>query len=335
MDGPPPIGRVPAIDHDRLFKELLTTFFCEFLDLFFPKLAAQIDRESIEFLSQELFPNLLDGAEYRADILVKARFKGQDAYFVIHVEHQSEAPTTFPRRFFRYFSAIFEKHGLPVYPIVVYSHDAPNKPQPGVYKIDFPDGEVLRFRYRVVQLNRLPWRRFVDCHNPVASALMAKMKLAERDRPKVKAECLRLMVTLRMDRARMRLIAGFVDTYLRLNQAEEERFHREMAGAKWSAKEKEAVVEIVTSWEQRGIEKGLAQGIEKGLAQGIEKGIEIGRQAGQVEALRAALIDVLGWRFGDLDESLTVRLAGIDSVERLKALTHQALTAGSIQELGF
>jgi hypothetical protein len=208
---------------------------------------------------------------------------------------------------------------------VVYSHDAPNKPQPGVYKIDFPDGEVLRFRYRVVQLNRLPWRRFVDSHNPVASALMAKMKLAERDRPKVKAECLRLMVTLRLDRARMRLIAGFVDTYLRLNQAEEERFHREMAGAKWSAKEKEAVVEIVTSWEQRGIEKGLAQG--------IEKGIEIGRQAG-VEALRAALIDVLGWRFGDLDESLTVRLAAIDSVERLRALTHQALTAGSIRELG-
>jgi flagellar biosynthesis/type III secretory pathway protein FliH len=95
-----------------------------------------------------------------------------------------------------------------------------------------------------------------------------------------------------------------------------------MAGAKWSGKEKEAVVEIVTSWEQRGIEKGLAQGIE------------IGRQAG-LEALREALIDVLGWRFGDLDESLTVRLAAIDSVERLKALTHQALTAGSIQELGF
>ena len=180
---------------------------------------------------------------------------------------------------------------------------------------------MLRFRYRVVQLNRLPWRRFVDSHNPAASALMAKMKLAERDRPKVKAECLRLMVTLRLDRARMRLIAGFVDTYLRLNQAEEERFHREMAGAKWSAKEKEAVVEIVTSWEQRGIEKGLAQGIE------------IGRQAG-VEALRAALLDVLGWRFGDLDESLAARLAAIDSVERLKALTHRALTAGSIQELG-
>jgi predicted transposase/invertase (TIGR01784 family) len=134
MDGPSPSGRVLAVpvqklDHDRLFKELLTTFFFEFLDLFFPTLAAQMDRDSIEFLSQELFPDLLDGAEYRADILVKARFRGQDAYFLIHVEHQSEAPATFPRRFFRYFSAIFEKHGLPVYPIVVYSHNAPDKPR--------------------------------------------------------------------------------------------------------------------------------------------------------------------------------------------------------------
>ena len=189
---------------------------------------------------------------------------------------------------------------------------------------------MLRFRYRVVQLNRLPWRRFVDSHNPAASALMAKMKLAERDRPKVKAECLRLMVTLRLDRVRMRLIAGFVDTYLRLNEAEEVRFDREMAGAKWSANEKEAVVEIVTSWEQRGFEKGLAQGIEIGLAQGIE----IRRQAG-VEVWRAMLIDVLGLRFGDLDESLTVRLAAIDSAERLRALTHRALTAGSIEDLGF
>jgi predicted transposase/invertase (TIGR01784 family) len=109
MDGSPPAGRVLAVDHDRLFKELLTTFFFEFLDLFFPRLAAQLDRESIEFLSQELFPDLLDGAEYQADILVKARFRGQDAYFLIHVEHQSEAPATFPRRFFRYFSAIFSR----------------------------------------------------------------------------------------------------------------------------------------------------------------------------------------------------------------------------------
>jgi hypothetical protein len=38
------------IDHDRLFKELITTFFIEFLDLFLPEVAIDIDRNSIEFL---------------------------------------------------------------------------------------------------------------------------------------------------------------------------------------------------------------------------------------------------------------------------------------------
>ena len=50
---------------------------------------------------------------------------------------------------------------------------------------------------------------------------MAKMKINEKDRPQVKAECLRLMVTLKLDPARMYLISGFIDTYLDLSQQEE------------------------------------------------------------------------------------------------------------------
>ena len=115
MDGSQPSGPASAIDHDRLFKELLTTFFVEFLDLFFPKLAASLDRQSLEFLSQEHFVNLLEGNRYHADIVVKARFKGAAAFFLIHVEHQSSAPASFPRRFFRYYSAIFEKAGVVVW----------------------------------------------------------------------------------------------------------------------------------------------------------------------------------------------------------------------------
>ncbi len=138
MSGPPP-APAPAVDHDRFFKELITTFLLEFLLLFFPKLAESLDPDSIEFLSQEHFDNLLDGDQYLADIVVKARFKGDDdAFFLIHVEHQSTAPANFPRRFFRYYSAIFEKHGVPVYPIVIYSHDACEESAAGHVPGGFP-----------------------------------------------------------------------------------------------------------------------------------------------------------------------------------------------------
>src|SRR5207244_3820635 len=46
------------------------------------------------------------------------------------------------------------------------------------------------------------------------SALMAKMRIAPEDRPYVKLQCLRLLATCKLDPARMRLISGFIDTYL-------------------------------------------------------------------------------------------------------------------------
>jgi hypothetical protein len=321
MQGASPAGSVPALDHDRMFKELLTTFFVEFLDLFFPKLAVPLDRGSLEFLSQEHFTNLFAGEEYRADLVVKARFKGAARFFLIHVEHQSTAPANFGERFFRYYCAIFEKHGVPVYPIVVYSHDTPRKKQPDVYRIGFPDGEVLRFHYRVVQLNRLSWRRFTKARNPVASALMSKMKIAPRDRPRVKLECLRLMVTLKLDRARMKLIASFIDAYLTLSKAEEERFARSLERSDLQPKQREEIVEYVTSWEQRGLEKGLQQGLEQGLERGTE-------------ALRQVLLEILASRFGDLHGETVARIQAIRSLDELERLTHRALTVASVADLG-
>jgi hypothetical protein len=55
--------------------------------------------------------------------------------------------------------------------------------------------------------------------------LTAKMNIPTAERPQVKAECLRLLTTLRLDPARMQLISGFVGVYLELNAAEEEIFH--------------------------------------------------------------------------------------------------------------
>ena len=45
-------------NHDRLFKELLTTFFMEFLELFFPKVAAYVDPGSLEFPDKQVFTDV-------------------------------------------------------------------------------------------------------------------------------------------------------------------------------------------------------------------------------------------------------------------------------------
>ncbi|MDB9313676.1 hypothetical protein PN462_11245 [Spirulina sp. CS-785/01] len=49
------------IDHDRLFKELLSTFFIEFLELFFPAVLDYLDPDSIKFLDKEIFTDVTSG----------------------------------------------------------------------------------------------------------------------------------------------------------------------------------------------------------------------------------------------------------------------------------
>ncbi len=80
------------------------------------------------------------------------------------------------------------------------------------------------------------------------------MKIDPKDRPKVKAECLRLLVTLKLDPARMQLISGFVDTYLTLNRSEEIQFQTEINT--FSQPVQEDVMQITTSWMRQGIEQG-------------------------------------------------------------------------------
>ena len=72
------------IDHDRLFKELLTTFFGEFIDLFLPELARYLEGDSIEFLDKEVFTDVTAGERYE-DLIAKAQFQGQESFFLIHL----------------------------------------------------------------------------------------------------------------------------------------------------------------------------------------------------------------------------------------------------------
>jgi hypothetical protein len=164
------------MDHDRLFKELLSNFFLEFLQLFLPDIAAYLDDgAALVPMDKEVFTDVTLGDKHEVDLVMRAKVRGEDAFFLVHVESQSKPEAEFPRRMFRYFARLTEKYNLPVYPVVVFSHDAPQQPEPDHFEVAFPGKTVLRFEYSVIQLGRLPWRQFVNQPNPVASALMAKM----------------------------------------------------------------------------------------------------------------------------------------------------------------
>ena len=298
------------MDHDRLFKELLTTFFWEFVEAFLPEVAGYLDRDSVTFLDKEVFTDVTAGERHEVDLVAQGRFKGHDSCFLVHVEQQAQSQADFGRRMFRYFARLYDQHGLPVYPVVVFSHDQ-QKLELDHHEVRFPDRRVLDFRYRVIQLRRLSWRRFVNRPNPVVCALMSKMRIAPADRPRVKLECLRLLTTLRLDPARVHLISGFIDTYLRLNAAEELRFKAHVAKVP-DEQQKHHVMEIVTSWMEAGLERGLEQGLQQGLQQGLR------------QRSREDIIEVLEARFGEVPYTLREQILGLVDPAELKRHHRQA-----------
>jgi Domain of unknown function (DUF4351) len=196
--------------------------------------------------------------------------------------------------------------------LTIFSFDKPkHKQEQDKYHVKLPGLDVLQFNFLKIQLNQLNWRDFLKQKNPVAAALMAKMKIEPQDRARVKVECLRMVATLKLDAARVFVLSGFVDSYLKLNLVEEMEFQTEVANIKGES-QKDRVMEIVTSWMERGIEQGIEQG-------------------GKQEALRL-VSRVLTKRVGELDAVLNQRLQDL-SIGQLEDLHDAALDFTQVNQL--
>lgn len=307
------------MDHDQLFKELISTFFGEFVDLLLPDVARYLDRGAgFAALDKEIFTDVNTGDRREADLVVKAKVKDSDAFFLIHVEHQASRQSSFAQRMFGYCAHLMERYSLPVYPVAILTYDKPRTVEPASYKVTIAGKTIIQFEFTAIQLNQIPWRRFAQVRNPVACALMAKLDIPQSDRVRVKLECLRLLATLRLDPARTSLIGGFIDSYLELSARETALLTQELI--ELPGAEREATMEIVTSWEQRGIEKGIEQGILQGIEQGKAQGIE------------RVVLRLIRKRFGTLPDALGSAVGHLSS-DQLDSLAVDLLDFASAADL--
>lgn len=255
-------------DHDRWFKELISTFFEEFILGFFPEMYEYIDFQDSKFLSEELYTDILQGEKRRVDLLVETRMKGQDTLIIIHIEPQAYYQPQFSDRMFIYFSRLYEKYRRPIVPIAVFSYDKIKK-EHNQLLMNFPFFQVLDFRFLKLELANMNWREYIKQPNPVAAALLSKMGYRHDERIQVKKEFLRLLVKLELDPARMRLIIGFFESYLSLTLAEDEQLQAEIE--QLPKDEEVQIMEMISSWERRALEQGIEQGIIRGLTEGERK----------------------------------------------------------------
>jgi predicted transposase/invertase (TIGR01784 family) len=258
-----------AIDHDRLFKELLETFFEEFITIFFPELHRVINFSGLRFLQQELFTDVTIGDKHRVDLLAEVGLHGEEGLILIHIESQAQYQEDFAKRMFIYFSRLYQKFNRKILPIAIFSYNTPHE-EPDSFQIGFPFFDVMRFNFYTLELKKRNWRDYLQNDNPAAAALMSKMGYQRNEKVQVKKEFLRMLVRLQLDPARKKLLTGFFEAYLKLNKREEEQLKIELN--QLPAEEVDKIMELTTSWHEQGRMEGEIKGRMEGEIKGRMEG---------------------------------------------------------------
>ena len=153
---------------------------------------------------------------------------------------------------------------------------------------------------------------YLATENPVAYGLAPLMDGGTFSKPRLKAICLSGIAQSDINEVQSALLAFFVETYLPLNEAEEEEFQ------KLIQKEEVVVMQFITSWERKGIIKGEHQGIIKG----------------ELTARRETLLLQLQEKFSEVPSTVVQQVEAISSKDELEQLLRKFVHANSLAEMG-
>jgi hypothetical protein len=309
-------------DHDQLFKQLLRTFFPNFLGLVCPKLPPIVSPEGVRFLEQELFAHWPTGRKLEVDLLARIEENpaGEVAAFLVHVEIESRFRASSPRRLRAYFYALKGRYDDPILSILVSLRGGPPGISSQVLEEQF-GGQCQRFSYASFGLRGCGAPDYLARPEPLAWALAALMRHSGAGRPQLKLECLQRISRASLSGAETLVLVNCVETYLELTPEETAAFARLQ-----SLDTNGEVSAVQETWADRM----RAEGMQKGMEKGQELGLEKGRQDGARQLLVALLVQ----RFGELPGACRRRIAAIRSLDRLTGLAQQVLTARSLAELG-
>jgi hypothetical protein len=106
--------------HDRIFKEFLYRFLPDFLHLFFPDKAAQLNFTTLRFLDKELVVNLPGQSLRITDVVAEVEtVAGRDEVILVHVEVEASRKDTLPWRMFEYYALLRILRRKPVLPVAL------------------------------------------------------------------------------------------------------------------------------------------------------------------------------------------------------------------------
>jgi len=306
--------KLHRVDHDARFKMLLKApaILRGFFELFLPEVAKFIDFGVLELVDKER--HTIDGRKRTGDLLVKTRFKGGAAGFLIHLEHQAQPDPNLGRRMLEYFMLDWRDFDIPVYPIAVLSHRETLRVPPSPICVDFPNRRVLMFTFDVIDLSRMDAEPYLKTANPAGLALAARMKFDAKKRVSLTRDFFVGLSDSPIDPKDKLLVSAFFSDYQRLTLGQALQLEREMSKV-MPDMAREKVIQLTNPFIELGILRGRRQGRKQGILKGRQQGILKGRQQGEVELV----LKQLRRRFGSLaaSQEKAVRMLKLSRIEAL------------------
>ena len=259
-----------------------------------------------------------------ATATTRSSAKAKPAYWLAHIEVQTQRDSALPRRLLDYHYHIERRHRCRVITFVILGDLSPSW-RPGQFSSDVPPlGMSLGYlSLKLIDLElKLELPRFRG--NPVAMVVRAHLA-ALRTRHDLEARYTQRVALVRrlyeegFSRKDVVFIHGLIDRLMILPRPLMIRFRQELFTI-----EKDKNMPYVDTLTRMSLQEGRQKGRKEGLQEG--------REEGSLAQARDSVIEALEIRFGEVSNDLRERITALDNLRNLKAQLRRAITVPSIDQ---
>ena len=280
-------------EFDSPWKKIITTYFREFMEFFFPKAAKEIDWSKKYTSLDKEFAKIARGAETTgmlADKLMQVwRNNGDVTWVTVHIEVQAQRQANFAKRIYRYNYRIYDMYNRPVASFAVLADENPEW-RPSDFKkelwgcethFSFPSAKLLDYRFRIDELEK--------SDNIFALVTAAHLRTLETkknfdDRMTKKFGMIKNLYRLDLSRQDILNLYAFIEWIMVLPEELDRKLYGQI-----KKYEEEHKMEYVSIAERVGMERGMEHGMERGMERGMEHGMKRGMERGMERGLERGI----------------------------------------------
>jgi hypothetical protein len=300
------------MSHDQTFKSLLRSFFHDFLTLFLPEIAANVDPKDIEFVDTEDFTDWPVGPRRAADLVARVTPANQGSLVVfVHTEIESEPDADFGFRLWEYNAMLT----LRFHPVVITVALLPFMTGRGIELARYVETafgqDYIKLEYWRIPLRGLKAEDYLAAGPALGAAFAALMRPSGGGTVDLKYAIANRLDQGDIDDPTRKMLVDFLQTYLILTNEEQAQYE-----ARLTPKGDRTMAAVEQTWSERLIAQGVEQGIQQGILRGKRETIV--RQARE--------------RFGTIPAGIEERLVAMDEAT-LDGLLVRVLHVASVDDL--